>query len=553
MAININLFPPIVSTYMPAFLVDSEDENKNICRVYFSLSQYNNLDMIKNVQVTVRNQNTNLTSLNKSKYPSEIMLTSILEDTTKSSDDRYYIEIKKEDIQGGKFEINQYYKVQIRFTLNSPEVTEISLNTPQSIDAWLAKNFNFFSEWSTVCLVRGISAPILNISGFDMETGIISWSLANTIVLGNISYTNPEESDTLKSYQIKLYDTATNTLLTDSGLLYSNNYNEPNSFSYTFKYNFNPDTSYYFTVDFTTLNLYSEQNRFDFKVVQSSTEELNITINAVEDESNGRIGVSLKRSNSAEPLTGTIVIRRASSEDNFTTWEDVYSKNCVATTMIKEIWYDYTIKSGIWYKYCVQKINTQNERGLVKQAKTPVMIIFDDMFLVTKDRQLKIRFNPNVSSYKRTIQESRTETIGSQFPFIRRNGYTNYVQLPISGLISFEIDEDELFTSKKELFGENLSLYTKHNDTNRISAANDIVYEKLFRDKVIEFLYDNNIKLFKSATEGNFLVKIMDASLTPDTVLGRRIWSFSATAIEIAEYSVENCKEYEILEKGTGE
>ena len=45
----------------------------------------------------------------------------------------------------------------------------------------------------------------------------------------------------------------------------------------------------------------------------------------------------------------------------------------------------------------------------------------------------------------------------------------------------------------------------------------------------------------------------MDASLTPDTVLGRRIWSFSATAIEIAEYSIENCKEYEILEKGTGE
>ena len=89
-------------------------------------------------------------------------------------------------------------------------------------------------------------------------------------------------------------------------------------------------------------------------------------------------------------MTGTIVIRRASSEDNFTTWEDVYSKNCVATTMIKEIWYDYTIKSGIWYKYCVQKINTQNERGLVKQANTPVMIIFDDMFLVTKDRQFKI-------------------------------------------------------------------------------------------------------------------------------------------------------------------
>ena len=33
MAININLYPPIVNTYMPAFLVD------DVCRVYFSLSQ----------------------------------------------------------------------------------------------------------------------------------------------------------------------------------------------------------------------------------------------------------------------------------------------------------------------------------------------------------------------------------------------------------------------------------------------------------------------------------------------------------------------------------
>ncbi len=39
-AIN-NLYPPIVDTYMPAFLINSENAEKNICRVYFSLSLFN--------------------------------------------------------------------------------------------------------------------------------------------------------------------------------------------------------------------------------------------------------------------------------------------------------------------------------------------------------------------------------------------------------------------------------------------------------------------------------------------------------------------------------
>ena len=60
MAININLYPPIVNTYMPAFLVD------DVCRVYFSLSQYNIIEDIENVQVTLRNQNTNDSMLNRS-------------------------------------------------------------------------------------------------------------------------------------------------------------------------------------------------------------------------------------------------------------------------------------------------------------------------------------------------------------------------------------------------------------------------------------------------------------------------------------------------------
>ena len=539
MAININLYPPIVDTYAPAFLVDS-GTNKDICRIYFTLSKFNTISDIANVQITVRNQYTNLSVLDKSKYPSEIMLTSIQEDTSKTSDDRYYIELNKIDIQGGKFEINQYYKVQMRFT--HIDAAEVSLTTPQAIDGWLAANINLFSEWSTVCLIRGISTPQLAVSGFTIENGEISWANYNPIIYGTLSFKNEEETEKLKSYQIKLYD-KNNNLLTDSGIQYTNT----NNFSYGLNYNFVAGTAYKFTIECTTMNLYSAIATYEFKTSIEESEILDFTFIANADEDNGRIVLTIKKSNITDGFTGELVLRRTSNKTNFTIWEDLKTYRYTGATAIKETFNDMTIESGVWYKYYLQK-RSNGVAASTKYIRTPIMVIFDDMFLTTKDRQLKIKFNPTVSSFKRTIQESRTDTIGSQFPFVRINGNANYAQFPIGGLISFQIDESNLFTSIEELFGKHLYLYTDYNNNHKITEANNIVYEKLFKDKVIEFLYSEQPKLFRSATEGNFIVKIMDVSFSPNATLGRRIVSFTATAYEVAECNIDNFKKYDILE-----
>lgn len=537
MAININLYPPIVDTYAPAFLVDS-GTNKDICRIYFTLSQFNTMEDIANIQVTVRSQYTNLSVLDKNKYPSEIMITNIKEDTTKTSDDRYYIELNKTDIQGGKFEINQYYKVQMRFTHKDAPAAPSN----QALDAWLAANINLFSEWSTVCLIRGISTPQLAVSGFTIEGGEISWANYNPIIYGTLSFKNEEETEKLKSYQIKLYD-ENNNLLTDSRIQYTNT----NSFSYGLNYNFVAGTKYKFTIECTTMNLYSAIATYEFTTSTEESEILDFTFIAEADEDNGRVILTIRKSNITNGFTGELVLRRASNKTNFTIWEDLKTYKYKGATAIKETFNDMTIESGVWYKYYLQK-RSNGVAASTKYIRTPIMVIFDDMFLTTKDRQLKIKFNPTVSSFKRTIQESRTDTLGSQFPFIRRNGHANYAQFPIGGLISFQIDESELFTSLEELFGEHLYLYTDYNDDHRITEANNIVYEKLFKDKVIEFLYSEQPKLFRSATEGNFIVKIMDASFSPNATLGRRIVSFTATAYEVAECNIDNFKKYDILE-----
>ena len=184
----------------------------------------------------------------------------------------------------------------------------------------------------------------------------------------------------------------------------------------------------------------------------------------------------------------------------------------------------------------------------MKILETPILVSFEDMFLTVKDRQLKIKFNPSVSSFKRTIQESRVDTLGAQYPFIRRNGYMNYTQFSIGGLISFFMDEDQLFVSRDILFGEQLNAYANYNDANRVENQNNYIYERKFRDEVIKFLYDGEAKLFRSPTEGNFVIKIMDVNLTPETQLGRYIYSFSGTAYEIAGATPKDLQKLNILE-----
>lgn len=545
MAVYNNLYPPVVETYMPAFLVDSENEEENICKLYFSISSYNTIDDIKNAQITVRDQDTNLSVLDNIKYPTEVMLTNILIDENIKTDYKYYVKILKTDISGG-FEINKYYKVQIRFT--NVEASNVSLTTPQAIDGWLNTNLNNFSEWSSVCLVRGISQPQLTVQGFsDDETKKINWNIANTKINGKITFKDSSETEILKSYRIKIYNEATDQLLTDSDILYSNNFNSVNSFEYVLKYAFSAGTTYKMVIDYTTQNLYSSSKIFLFQVIQQSALTLDIILTGERDPENGRMILRIKKNEQNSKYTGTMVIRRSSSETNFTIWEDMCFKTFENVSLIDFTWTDYTIKSGVFYNYAVQGIENNGDRGIMTKFIDPAMVVFEHMYLVNKDRQLKIAFNPSVSSFKKIYNESKVETIGGQYPFIRRNANVNYAQFPISGVISIEMDEDNLFTSREELFGKSLDFYDQFNQDNEITRATDIVYEKAFRDKVLEFLYANDVKIFKSPTEGNFLVKLMDISISPFGPTGRRIWSFSATATEIDDFTIDKCKEYGII------
>ena len=69
---SVVLSPPVIDTYQRAAIIYGEDS----LRVYFNISEYNTSDDIRAnmTQVTVVDQESNLSVLNPEYYPSQVML-----------------------------------------------------------------------------------------------------------------------------------------------------------------------------------------------------------------------------------------------------------------------------------------------------------------------------------------------------------------------------------------------------------------------------------------------------------------------------------------------
>ena len=568
MAITSNLYPPIVPDSSPAFI------RTKSCKIYFSLSMYNSAADIKNVQISLVNQRTNASALKTSIYPSGIKIANLYYDPDVRGDYNYYVQINPSDLTEGVFGLNQFYKVQLRFT--SKSASDPPSNGPAALAKWLYDNMQYFSEWSKVCLIKGIEQPHISIRGFDDTENNQETVLTNPMIeiIGELTYAknNTEEKEYLKSYNIKLYQANNmDNILMQSEEIYTNPYN-PNEFNYQLSYDLLDGIDYVMALTYTTNNLYTETINYKFTIIQYGVDKLNADITATVDEENGRIKIDIISKDITEMFIGNLTIRRTSSKSNFHKWEDVKTITYINGTSLNYSWYDTTIQSGVWYKYCAQKRNAHGDRGVIIQIDNPVMCLLDDIFLTRDDCQLKIKFNPTLSEFKYNVTESQQVTIGAKYPYIKRNGSNYFRTFPIGGLISsfidttdwydphfydgeFHYDENEIqaFTSKADIYGESQELYDDYNNTKEITEYNDYIYEREFRKKVYDFLYKHNVKLFRSTTEGNILIKLMNIDFQPIEALGRRLYSFTATAVEVDDATIANYNKYGIQITGNYE
>lgn len=594
MAITIenNLYPPIFeSSYAPAFLYNDK------CKVYFSLSEFNSINNLHRtypLQIVVQKQNTNQTALNINRYPNGIKLSNIQVDTN----GKYYFQITNEDIQGG-FNLNEYYKVQVRLTGSNAETP----NPASGLNTWINNNLSYFSEWSTVLLIYGISEPVIQIKNFSTSS-INTFDNINVPIVGTVSFNNSRDKEKLKGYQICIYD-SNNNLLEDSGIKYTNNYQNSNEINYHLSYNYNKNVNYTLKIYIVTKNLYTSTVQYTFKIIDSSSDDFHATVTTQPIEESGCIKIRIVSSqivsevnyvytNTNDLLTGKslvltltdpnigkfksamllqsssglllynnslpsqdlsqgtkIILRRSSSKTYFKEWEEI-GQTIIQHPLVAElICFDYTVEPGVWYKYEIVRYKNIDQNILISSIlTTPVMVYTDDLFLSANNQQLRVRFNPQITNFSVKVSESSIETIGSQYPYIRRNGNTYYRTFGISGTIThFMNTNDNVFNaSKKDLYKQDdiLQLYKNFNEENNITLYKDFIYERDFRDKVIEFLYADNVKLFRSLTQGNIFVKLMNISLTPNRNLGRMIYDFSCTAYEVDANAYQNYAKYNV-------
>lgn len=286
------------------------------------------------------------------------------------------------------------------------------------------------------------------------------------------------------------------------------------------------------------------------------------------DYENGCVDLHFKNLNNtiASLEAGDYIITRASNKDNFNHWTQltkiVISNDIENPTLLK----DYSVEQGVSYQYGLQLIkpsewltarkdaiyylNYEDEKYNRNQQEN-ILVDFEDAYLFDGERQLCIKYNPKVASFKPTLLESKTDTLGGKYPFIFRNGNVNYKEFSISGLISMLMDENNSFISAAPR-SENPRRQTpsrdKADDRKLTNLTGENFYkEREFKLEVLNWLTNGEPKLFRSPGEGNYIIRTINTSLSPNDTLGRMLHTFTCTAYEIADFTMNNLYKYKFL------
>ena len=202
---------------------------------------------------------------------------------------------------------------------------------------------------------------------------------------------------------------------------------------------------------------------------------------------------------------------------------------------------------------------------------------------------LYILYNIQLSNVKANQSTSINTTLGSKYPFYRKNGIINYKTMSLQALITYESQFEEKTQWETEINPETGKPYgfitemlresswtkidlltnSEQKQLNDILAdieeeeekqkqietfcsqvMNDYVLEQRFREKLLTFLLDGKPKIFESEQEGKMLVVVTDVSLTPMKELGRLYSSLQMTITEIGDATDTNLlQEYDLIEQ----
>ena len=423
------------------------------------------------------------------------------------------------DVSSSPLKIGQYYKAQLAYIDSTGQV----------------------GYYSTIGVVKYTARPYVEIAG--LTGGVNAHTYEYVGVYSQLGDSENPKDPTEKVYSSRfLLTDADGVTIKDTGYMLHNSTEDelPYESREAFRWakDLDPNYVYYLTYYVKTMNgLECSSNRYRICQLRLVGAEVDIKLNANLDYENGYIGLSF---DCDEPvISGTFLISRACSKDNYQ-WNEL--KRFDVQSLVPKEWSfrDCTIEQGYTYRYSLQQYNAYDIYS-ERVISPDVFADFEHAFLYDGTRQFKIKFDPKITSFKNNILENKIDTIGNKYPFILRNGNINYKSFDIQGLISLHTDYDGLFISPDKYTLDEWEFTTN-------LTSNNIASERYFKRQTQDWLNDGNPKLFRSPTEGNFIVRILNVSLSPEDRLGRMLHTFKATAYEIGEFSIENLEKYGIID-----
>ena len=539
------LYPPLVDTFMPAFVYNQS------AYITFSISPYNEKKQIKYIHISLVNQQTNINAfaanMSAAGYPiSKNTPATSYDFTIRNSiwilrlDDSRVVYNKETEqytvfIPPSLLRVNEgdekvfstdiFYKAQIRFDQVSDNKPD-----PRTTSDYLNTERNHFSEWSSVCLLKAIPAPTLEITQFEDKDNPPVFNPGIIPIVGRLTFAvikkneNSEEEktsvnltgktvETLRSYKIEIFNQDNPEEVLDSTeTIFTGDSADPNSIYWLADgENAIPGETYVARIHYTTKNQYSATEDFPFNAAAYTTWEQFVpkfTFKKVrllpyevvngqipnEDSENIKLfteedGIVEFNVSVTEDLpAGWLYIKRSRMEEGqFKHWELLSCTEEVGK--INRNFSDATVCSLEQYAYSAQYLIKQNNlftRSYSTNDSLNKEIIypdFYDIFLMRDGIQLAIRYDAKINSLTPVVNRQKIDTLGGKYPKFAENAQMNYKQFSISGYIDAESDFNRKFLNDtSEKYRKAMKNYNDRMN-GKYSVRNDTAADETFTYK----------------------------------------------------------------------
>lgn len=528
------LNPPTVGAQIPGFYTNSLDKTK--LTVYFELSRSVNTQDIQGMSLkmrTIQNEvdvvnNTPIITSDMNLNPSGIS-TAVF--TIPSS---------------ATINVGQFYKVQIA-----------------CVGAGAVIGY-----YSTVTMTKYTTEPSLTISDISSEDAqVISDGNSHDHTYkyqGDYSQLGGDYTEKVYSYRFILAKDSDGEIVTDTNWQLHNSSNDVVTYESHDKFNcfdwLEDGENYTLTYKVrTTTGIELQQTA---KLVQTLTEDSGWGVTPSLDYDNGYIDIYYN-AGVYTPEGNSYLVRL--TQDDFT----LAYKEATRLKLLdvddyvdgEKIFTDLTIEQGRKYHYCIIDGDVQTP---IDEAN--ITSDFEDILLYDGARQLKVRYNGAVNQIHETLQETKVDTLGDKYPYFFRNGEKRYRDFTISGVISFQGDEQNLFsdlysvpqqptrerTQTTAAQDPNNQLLNELIEQGYTSSYSDYTLgnyyrERKFREEVYAWLTNGEPKLFRSPSEGNVLVRLLNVNMTPFNGTSRMVYQFSCQAYECDGTDFESLTKNKII------